>query len=50
VLARERDPLYRDLADLAVESGGESCEASAVRIAGMVERHWQRTPLAPESA
>jgi shikimate kinase len=49
VLARERDPLYRELADLAVQSGGESCRASAARIAGLIERHWQRTPATQES-
>lgn len=48
-LARERDPLYRELADFMVQSGGESCRASAARIAELVEQHWQRTPATQES-
>jgi shikimate kinase len=43
-MARERDPLYRDLADLAIPSAGESCQQSATRIATLLEQHWHRTP------
>lgn len=41
-MARERDPLYRGLADLAIASAGESCQQAAARIAKLLERHWQR--------
>lgn len=50
MLARERDPIYRELADLAIASVGESCQHASVRIAGLLERHWQRTPAAGERA
>ncbi|HET9819769.1 MAG TPA: shikimate kinase [Rhodanobacteraceae bacterium] len=43
-LARKRDPLYRELADLTVPSAGESCRHAATRIAALVEQHWQRVP------
>lgn len=49
-LARVRDPLYRELADFAVASGGESCQHAAARIAGLLEQHWQRTPAARATA
>lgn len=49
-LARARDPLYRELADLTVESGDESCRVSAARIAALVERHWQPAANAGGSA
>ncbi|HJP99735.1 MAG TPA: shikimate kinase AroK [Rhodanobacteraceae bacterium] len=48
-LARERDPLYRELANFTVQSGGESCRASAARIAESIQRHWQRLPITQES-
>ena len=41
-LARERDPVYRDLADLVVASTDESCQHAATRIAALLEQHWQR--------
>lgn len=43
-LALERDPVYRELADFAVASEGESCQHAAARIAALLETHWQRTP------
>ncbi|HEX5354287.1 MAG TPA: shikimate kinase [Rhodanobacteraceae bacterium] len=49
-LSRERDPLYRELADLAVRSTNESCEQATTRIAAVLEQHWQRTPATRESA
>lgn len=48
-LARDRDPVYRELADFAVSSDGESCQHAATRIAGLLEREWQRTPAAQAS-
>ncbi|MGH8154502.1 MAG: shikimate kinase [Rhodanobacteraceae bacterium] len=41
-LARARNPIYRELADLAVPSFGESCEHAAVRITDLLEKQWQR--------
>ncbi|TAN00915.1 MAG: shikimate kinase [Rhodanobacteraceae bacterium] len=49
-LARERDPIYRALADLTVSSVGESCLHAAARIAALLERHWQRTPATKATA
>ncbi|HLI17109.1 MAG TPA: shikimate kinase AroK [Rhodanobacteraceae bacterium] len=49
-LARERDPLYRELADLAVTSAGESCQHAAARIAALLDRHWQRVPASRTTA
>ena len=49
-LASERDPLYRELADLAVHGAGESCRHAATRIATLLEQHWQRTPATQETA
>jgi shikimate kinase len=44
-LAREREPLYRGLADFAVSAtADEPCSRSASRIAGALERLWQRQP------
>lgn len=40
-LARVRNPLYAETADLAVESGGESCRIAAARIADLLDAHWQ---------
>lgn len=48
-LARERDPVYRELADLATTSDGESAQHAATRIAGLLETHWQRVPVASAS-
>ncbi|HEX7348140.1 MAG TPA: shikimate kinase [Rhodanobacteraceae bacterium] len=41
-LARVRDPLYQELADLAVASEGETCQQSALRITALLAAHWQR--------
>ncbi|MGH8182165.1 MAG: shikimate kinase [Rhodanobacteraceae bacterium] len=49
-LAAERDPIYRELADLTVASTSESCQHAAARIADLLERHWQRTFPAKENA
>lgn len=45
-LASVRDPLYRETADLALDSGGESCQNAAARIAGLLEASWQRARAA----
>lgn len=42
-LARVRDPLYQQLADLAVTSDGETCQQSTTRIATLLEAEWRRT-------
>lgn len=42
-LARDRDPLYRELADLEIAGTDESCQHAATRIAALLEREWQRT-------
>ncbi|HVU81811.1 MAG TPA: shikimate kinase [Rhodanobacteraceae bacterium] len=49
-LARERDPVYAELADCSIGSGGESCDHAAVHIAALLEKHWQRTPAMKENA
>lgn len=49
-LARVRDPVYRDLADLAVASVDESCQHAATRIATLLERHWRRAPASKATA
>jgi shikimate kinase len=49
-LARVRDPVYQELADLAVGSTDESCQHAATRIASLLERHWQRAPATKATA
>ena len=49
-LARVRDPVYRELADLTVGSTDESCQHAAARIAALLEQHWQRAPATQASA
>ena len=44
-LARERDPVYRELADFIVAGRGESCQHAAGRIASLLEQHWQRASV-----
>lgn len=43
-LAQERDPLYRELADLTVTSVDESCQHATTRIVTLLAEHWQRAP------
>ena len=43
-LARARDPVYRELADLVVAGTGESCQHAAARVAALLEQHWQYVP------
>lgn len=49
-LARERDPVYRELADFAASSEGESCQHAAARIATLLEHTWRRTSVQRNSA
>jgi shikimate kinase len=49
-LARVRDPVYHELADLAVGSTDESCQHAATRIAALLEQHWRRAPTAKATA
>ncbi|WHZ19699.1 MAG: Shikimate kinase I [Rhodanobacteraceae bacterium] len=49
-LARVRDPLYREIADFAVASEGESCQHAAARIGALLEQRWQRIPATRASA
>lgn len=49
-LARERDPLYRELADFAVPASmHESCSQATARITALLEQQWQR-PSIPAAA
>lgn len=45
-LARARNPIYRELADLTVPSLGESSEHAAARIADLLEKSWRRSSTA----
>lgn len=49
-LARERDPLYAELADCSIGNSGESCDHAAVHVAALLESLWQRTPARQASA
>lgn len=49
-LAAARDPVYRELADLAVSSEGESAQHAATRIAALLETQWQRSATASTHA
>jgi shikimate kinase len=42
-LAAERGPLYREIADLEVESAPSGAGAAAQRIAALVEQRWVRS-------
>jgi shikimate kinase len=45
-LARTRDPLYRELADLSVPGSlHESCSQATARITALLEQQWQRLPV-----
>lgn len=41
-LAEERDPIYRDLADLAVEGSNDAGPRVAARIVALLDARWQR--------
>jgi shikimate kinase len=46
-MARIREPIYRDLADLAVPGEHGSVAAASERCIALIDRHWQRHPPAP---
>ena len=41
-LAAERDPLYREVADLGFDTGEDAASAAAGRLAGILRARWQR--------
>ena len=45
-LAADREPLYREVADLAFESDGLAVPVAAERLAGLLQHRWQRTEAA----
>ena len=45
-LAATRDPLYREIADLAFDSDGLGVTAAADRLGALVEQRWQRAEAA----
>ena len=45
-MAQVREPLYRDLADLAVPGEHGSVAAASERCIGLIDHHWQRPPHA----
>ncbi|KZC35091.1 MULTISPECIES: shikimate kinase [Rhodanobacter] len=46
-MAQVREPLYRELADLAVPGEPDSLAASGERCIALIDRHWQRPGAAP---
>lgn len=44
-----REPLYRELADLAVPGHHGSVNAAGERCITLLDQHWQRTPIPPPS-
>jgi shikimate kinase len=45
-LAREREPLYAEVADLAVDGGRDGSRAASERLAELLDVRWQRLPPA----
>ena len=45
-LAAEREPFYREVADLEFDAGDVAVPIAAERLAVLVERHWQRSEAA----
>ncbi|HET7557412.1 MAG TPA: shikimate kinase AroK [Rhodanobacteraceae bacterium] len=45
-MARARDPLYAEVADLVVPSHAQTPAHAAEQVARELERHWQRIPQA----
>src|SRR5690554_3309380 len=41
-LASEREPLYREVADLGFDTGEDAASAAAGRLAGILKDRWQR--------
>jgi shikimate kinase len=45
-MAQMREPLYREIADLAVPGEHGSVASATERCIALIDRHWQRHPLA----
>lgn len=45
-LARERGPIYRDIADLAFDADGLAVAIAAEQLGAVLEQRWQRTAVA----
>ena len=45
-MAQIREPIYRELADLAVPGEHGSVAAASERCIALIDRHWQRQPTA----
>lgn len=41
-LAAEREPLYREVADLGFDTGADAASTAAGRLSGILEARWQR--------
>jgi shikimate kinase len=48
-MAATREPIYRELADLAVPGHHGSVIAAGERCITLLDQHWQRAPLPPSS-
>jgi shikimate kinase len=46
-MARVREPLYRELADLAVPGEHGSVASASERCIALIDQHWQRPPAFP---
>jgi shikimate kinase len=45
-MAQIREPIYRELADLAVPGQHGSVAAASERCIALIDHHWQRQPTA----
>ena len=45
-MAEIREPIYRELADLAIPGAHGGAVAASERCIDLIDRHWQRSPLA----
>jgi len=43
-MAQVREPIYRELADLAVSGGHDSIAAASDHCIALIDHHWQRSP------
>ena len=48
-MAAAREPIYRELADLAVPGHHGSVNAASERCVALLDRHWQRLPPSPSA-
>ena len=46
-MAQVREPLYRELADLAIPGEHGSVAAASERCIALIDAHWQRPPASP---